>query len=181
MYTSKSGKKFGSIFAGRKHDADHTEDGMHSEGGPKESPEHDASETPSFEAGEQEGAKEHEGVQMNEGKEHNGEVNERGDDQEDEQHETHPVVAEHGPAHKVVIHHDEATGRHTVTSHHKDGHVHTNVHEHAHNAHEEARELANVPPAGKEENVEKDGFNHKDQGQQGAPSEEDGFAMPNLV
>ena len=153
MYESKKtpGKKFGSIFAGKKYDENHTEDGMHSE-----SPEHEAKETPEFEAGEQEGAKEHEG-------------------------EEHPVVAEHGKAHKVIIHHDEASGRHTVTSHHKDGHVHTNVHEHAHKAHDEARQLASVPPAGKEENEEKDGFGHKDQGQQGAPSEEDGFAMPNLV
>ena len=159
MFKAKDGKRFGSIFAGRKYDEHHTEDGMHSE-----SPEHEKSESPEFEAGEQEGAVEHkaEGEEQNEG-------------------EQHPMVAEHGPAHKVVIHHDEATGRHTVTSHHKDGHVHSNVHEHAHKAHEEARELANVPPAGKEENEEKDGFNHKEQGQQGAPSEEDGFAMPNLV
>ena len=155
MYTSKSGKKFGSIFAGRRHDADHTEDGMHSE-----SPEHEKAESPEFEAGEQEGAVE------NKAEEHEG--------------ETHPVVAEHGKATKVVIHHDEKTGRHTVTSHHADGHVHMNVHEHAHKAHDEARQLADVPPAGKEENEEKDGFGHKDQGQQGAPSEEDGFAMPDL-
>lgn len=176
MYESKKtpGKKFGSIFAGKHYDENHSEDGMHSE-----SPEHEAKETPEFEAGENEGAKE--GVEMNEDKEHNGETNERADDNEDEQHETHPVVAEHGPAHKTVVTHDHAAGRHTVTSHHKDGHVHTNVHEHAHKAHEEARSLAGVPPAGKEENEEKIGFNHKDQGQQGAPSEEDGFAMPNLV
>jgi hypothetical protein len=178
MYTSKSGKKFGSIFAGRKHDQDHTPDGMHSEGGPKESPEHEASESPEFEAGEHEGA--HEGVEANEGDEHNGEMNEE-NGKEEHEGEQHPVVAEHGPATKVVIHHDEKSGRHTVTSHHADGHVHMNVHEHAHKAHSEARELANVPPAGKEGNEEKDGFNHKEQGQQGAPSEEDGFSMPNLV
>lgn len=172
MYESKKtpGKKFGSSFAGKHYDENHSEDGMHSE-----SPEHEAKETPEFEAGE------HEGVEMNEGKEHNGESNEHEEHVGDEQHEEHPMVAEHGPAHKIVIGHDEATGRHTVTSHHKDGHIHTNVHEHAHSAHEEARELANVPPAGKEKNEEKSGFNHKDQGQQGAPSESDGFAMPNLV
>lgn len=158
MYESKKtpGKKFGSIFAGKKYDENHSEDGMHSE-----SPEHEAKETPEFEAGEQEGAAEHESEQ------HEG--------------EQHPAVAEHGPAHKVVIHHDEAAGRHTVQSHHKDGHVHTNVHEHAHKAHDEARQLAGVPAAGKEEGEEKEGFGHKAQGQQGAPSEEDGFAMPDLV
>ena len=156
MFKAKDGKKFGSIFAQKHYDENHTENGMHSE-----SPEHEAKETPEFEAGEKEGAEEHKT------EEHEG--------------EEHPVVSEHGAAHKVVIHHDEAAGRHTVQSHHKDGHVHTNVHEHAHKAHDEARELANVPPAGKEKNEEKDGFGHKDQGQQGAPSEEDGFAMPNLV
>ena len=166
MYTSKSGKKFGSIFAGRKHDQDHTPDGMHTEGKPM-SEEHEEKETPEFEAGEQEGAKEHEA----EGEEQH----------EGEEHEEHPVVAEHGPAHKVIIHHDEASGRHTVQSHHKDGHVHSSVHEHAHEAHKEASDLAGVPPAVKEGNEEKIGFNHKDQGQQGAPSESDGFAMPNLV
>jgi len=162
VYTSKSGKKFGSIFAGRRHDEEHSEDGMHSEGEMK--PEHEAKETPEFESGEQEGAKEHEGEgeEMHEGEEH-------------------PAVMEHGKAHKIIISHDEKAGRHTVTSHHKDGHVHTAVHEHANKAHEEARQLAAVPPAGKEENEEKDGFGHSDKGQQGAPSEEDGFAMPNLV
>ena len=160
MYESKKtpGKKFGSAFAGKKYDENHSEDGMHSE-----SPMHEAKETPEFVAGEQEGAVEHKA---------------EGEEQEGEQH---PVVAEHGAAHKVTIHHDEKSGRHTVVSHHKDGHMNTEVHEHAHKAHEAARKLAGVPPAGKEENEEKDGFNHDNKGQQGAPSEEDGFAMPNLV
>jgi hypothetical protein len=161
MYKAKDGKRFGSVFAGKHYDENHTEDGMHSE-----SPEHEKAESPEFEAGEQEGKVEHE-AEQHEGEEHEG--------------EQHPVVAEHGPAHKTIVTHDHAAGRHTVVSHHRDGHVHTNVHEHAHKAHDEARELANVPPAGKEENEEKDGFGHKDQGQQGAPSESDGFAMPNLV
>jgi hypothetical protein len=163
MFTSKSGKKFGSVFAGKHYDENHTEDGMHSE-----SPEHEAKESPEFEAGEQEGAEEHKAEGEGEGEEQPGE-------------EVHPVVAEHGKAHKTIVTHDHEAGRHTVTSHHKDGHVHTNVHEHAHKAHDEARSLAGVPPAGKEKNEEKEGFGHKDQGQQGAPSEEDGFAMPNLV
>jgi hypothetical protein len=175
MFTAKNGKKFGSVFAGKHYDENHTEDGMHSE-----SPEHEAKESPEFEAGEQEGAKEHEGVEANEGDEHNGEMNEE-TGKEEHEGEQHPVVAAHGPAHKVVIHHDEKSGRHTVTSHHKDGHMHTNVHENAADAHKEASDLAGVPPAGKEGNEEKIGFGHKDQGQQGAPSESDGFAMPNLV
>ena len=167
MYESKKtpGKKFGSSFAGKHYDENHSEDGMHSE-----TPEHEAKETPEFEAGEHEGAKE--GVE---------EKNPEANGEEHAEGETHPVVAEHGPAHKIIVHHDEKSGRHTVTSHHADGHVHMNVHEHAHKAHDEGRELANVPPAGKEENEEHKGFNHDSKGQQGAPSEEDNFAMPNLV
>lgn len=50
------------------------------------------------------------------------------------------VVAEHGPAHKVVIEHDHDGGQHHVTSHHEDGHVHeatlgTPAEAHAHAAH----------------------------------------------
>ena len=159
MYTSKSGKKFGSIFAGKRYDQDHSEDGMHSEGEA-----HEKAETPEFEAGEQEGAVEHkaEGEEQHEG-------------------EQHPVVEAHGPAHKTIVHHDEKSGRHTVTSHHRDGHVHTNVHENAADAHKEASDLAGVPPAGKEPNEEHMGAMKDHKGQEGAPSEEDGFAMPNLV
>ena len=170
MFKAKDGKRFGSIFAGRKYDQDHSPDGMHSEGGPKESPEHEKSETPEFETGEHEGAKE--GVE---------EKNPEANGEEHAEGETHPVVAEHGKATKVVIHHDEKTGRHTVTSHHADGHVHTNVHEHAHKAHDEARQLADVPPAGKEENEEHMGYGKDNKGQEGAPSEEDGFSMPSLI
>ena len=158
MYESKKtpGKRFGSIFAGRKYDEAHTEDGLHSE-----SPDHEAKETPEFEAGEQEGTKEHEAEQ------HEG--------------EEHPVVKEHGPAHKVVISHDHESGRHTVTSHHKDGHVNSTVHEHAHKAHDEARALAGVPKEGKGEDGEKDSPFHSGKAQQSPSSEEDGFAMPELA
>ncbi len=53
------------------------------------------------------------------------------------------VVAEHGPAHKVVMTHDHDGQHSTVTSHHDDGHVHTAHHDgedhaemaHAHAAH----------------------------------------------
>ena len=170
MYESKKtpGKKFGSIFAGKKYDENHSEDGMHSE-----SPEHEAKESPEFEAGE------HEGVEANESKEHNGVMNEENGDEE-HTGEQHPVVGEHGKATKVVIHHDEKSGRHTVTSHHADGHVHTNVHEQAHKAHDEARQLADVPPAGKEKNEEHMGYGKDHNAQEGAPSESDGFAMPQL-
>ena len=157
MFESKKtpGKRFGSIFQQKHYDENHTEDGMHSE-----SPEHEAHETPEFEAGEQEGATEHkaEGEEQHEGEEH-------------------PVVSEHGKAHKIVISHDEKSGRHVVTSHHHDGHVHTAAHEEAHKAHEEGRRLA-----GAVEPAEKEGeWNTKGKAQQGAPSEEDGFEMPDLA
>lgn len=156
--TKTPGKKFGSIFAGKKYDEAHTEDGLHSE-----SPEHESKETPEFEAGEQEGTKEKEGSEEHEGEEH-------------------PVVSEHGKAHKVVIHHDHEAGRHTVTSHHKDGHMHTVTHDAAHKAHDEARRLASVPPAGKGENEEQESpYAQKNKPQAGAASEEDGFAMPDLA
>jgi hypothetical protein len=143
MYESKKtpGKRFGSIFAGKKYDEDHTEDGMHSE-----SPMHEAKETPEFEAGEKEGMKPGE--------------------QEEHSEEVHPMVAEHGKAHKIVISHDHKAGRHTVQSHHTDGHVHTNVHDAAHKAHDEARELAEVPATDK--NTEKDSMWHEGKGQAGS-------------
>lgn len=168
MFKSKDGKKFGSIFAQRHYDANHSEDGMHSEGG-KETNAHEEAETPEFEAGEREGM--------------NKDFEDKESGMHDEMHggeEEHPAVKEHGKAHKVVVTHDEKAGRHTVQSHHSDGHVHTNVHEHAHKAHDEARELAAVPPAGKEGNEEKDSPFHKGKQQAGASSEEDGFMAPDI-
>jgi hypothetical protein len=163
MYESKRtpGKKFGSIFAGKKYDEDHTEDGMHSE-----SAEHEAKESPEFEKGEQEGSDEHE---------HNSH---EGAEQE-ALNEEHPIVAEHGKAHKVVIQHDAKSGRHTVTSHHKDGHMHSVSHETPEEAHKEGRSLAGVPADGQDE--KHDSPYHQGKAQAGASSEEDGFAMPDLA
>jgi len=155
MFKAKDGKKFGSIFAGKRYDAEHTEDGLHSE-----SPEHEEQETPEFEAGEREGMGE----------------NEPNDHEED----MHPAVNEHGAAHKVTIHHDHKAGRHTVVSHHKDGHTHTSVHDAAHKAHDEARKLAAVPEAGKEKNEEKDSPFHQGKNQASASSEEDDFMAPDI-
>jgi len=149
MYTSKTGKKFGSSMVGKKYDEMHSEDGMHQLG-----EEHEAKETPEFEAGEQEGAVENKA----EGEEHDG--------------EEHPAVAEHGPAHKVVISHDEKAGRHTVTSHHKDGHMHTEMHEDVHKAHHAGKRLAGIHDASEEEKPAQHAAS--------AAAEEDGFQMPGL-
>lgn len=154
MFTSKSGKKFGSSFAGRKHDEMHTADGLHKMG-----EDHEEKETPEFEAGEHEGAAEGKDEQPNE-------------EQPMDENEQHPVAAEHGPAHKVVITHDEKSGRHTVTSHHKDGHMHTEAHDDAQKAHTAGKRLASVPDVDEE---------HSAMAAKSAPPEEsDGFAMPSL-
>ena len=151
MYTSKTGKKFGSSMVGKKYDEMHSEDGMHKLG-----EEHEAKETPEL-AGEQEGATEHK--TENEGEEqHEG--------------EQHPVVTEHGPAHKIIVHHDEASGRHTVTSHHKDGHMHTEMHEDVHKAHHAGKRLAGIHDASEEEKPAQHAAS--------AAAEEDGFQMPGL-
>jgi hypothetical protein len=51
------------------------------------------------------------------------------------------VVAEHGPAHHVEIHHDKATNKHHVHSKHgEEEHEHHSVHDSAEEAHEHAGE-----------------------------------------
>ena len=77
------------------------------------SAEHEAKENPEFEAGEKEGKE-----------------------------EVHPVVAEHGKAHKVHIKHDHAGNKHHVTSMHEDGHVNESDHASAQEAHDEGAKLA---------------------------------------
>jgi hypothetical protein len=160
MYESKKtpGKRFGSIFAGHKYDEAHTEDGVHEFG---KEPEHEEKESPEFEAGEQEGKVE----------------NEAEGEPEQKEEEEHPVVAEHGAAHKVVIHHDHEAKRHTVTSHHKDGHTHTAVHPSAVHAHDEGKRLAGLregADSGEGRTVTSTHTNST------AEPESDGFSMPSL-
>ena len=156
MYKAKDGKRFGSIFAGHKYDENHTEDGVHEVG---KEPEHEAKETPEFESGEQEGKVE---------KEAEGEP-------EEKENEEHPVVKEHGPAHKVVVSHDHEGKRHTVTSHHKDGHVHTAVHELPEEAHHEGKRLAGLHEA-----PEMGGEGETKTSMPSEGVEEDGFHLPSL-
>jgi hypothetical protein len=138
---------------GKRYDEQHSEDGMHQLG-----EDHEKNESPEFEAGEQEGAVENKA----EGEEHDG--------------EEHPAVAEHGPAHKVVISHDEKAGRHTVTSHHKDGHMHTEMHEDGHKAHEAGRKLAGMHAPEVDESEKPQHVKEGD----GIPDEMDGFITPRL-
>jgi len=168
MFESKKtpGKKFGSSFAGKRYDQDHSSDGMHKMGEeetkePRVQNEH---ETPEEDKAESRTDEEGEGT--------NPDADEQGEA------DTHPVVAEHGPAHTVTIHHDEDAGRHTVVSHHKTGHMHTAVHEDAGKAHEEGKKLAGVPADGQAK--DHDSPYHQGKDQQGASSEEDGFMVNEL-
>jgi hypothetical protein len=156
MYTSKSGKKFGSSFAGRKKDSMYAEKaGPSAEskgnnpfagakppmGGakPPMSSAHEAQESPEFEKGEQEGAQE----------------------------APEAVVAKHGPASSVHITHDRAANKHHVTSVHKNGHVHNSDHASAQEANDAGSKLG--------------GAGQAEQAQGAAPEQEsDGFAMPSL-
>ena len=139
------GKKFGNGFKQKKYDE------MHGKGGAMESAVHEASESPEFEKGEQEGA------------------------QEPSEGNGHPVTSAHGPAVEVHIHHDHEGKKHHVQSKHKDGHTHLSEHQTPEEAHSEGGKLAGVSV--KDEN-EAEG---NEDGQQGAHSEEDGFEMPPLV
>ena len=132
MYQAKDGKKFGSKFAGRKYDSVHG-------GDEKMDEKHEEAEKPEFEMGEKEGAEE-------------------GKDEK----EMHPVVAEHGKAHKVHIHHDHLRNKHHVTTMHEDGHVHESDHESAHEAHQEGQKLAGAEmpeESGEEKNPAMTGSN----------------------
>ena len=154
MFQAKDGKKFGSSFAGKNYDEKHSSDGMHKMGEASE----EANESPEVEQEEQK----------------------QGEEPKEENEDTvHPVVAEHGKAHTVTIHHDEDAGRHTVVSHHKTGHMHTAVHEDAGKAHEEGKKLAGVPADGQAK--DHDSPYHQGKDQAGASSENDSFVMPDLV
>lgn len=55
------------------------------------------------------------------------------------------VVSKHGPAHHIVMHHDDDTGTHTVTSHHGEkgkAHMHHSEHGSRKEAHDHAAEAA---------------------------------------
>jgi hypothetical protein len=160
MFESKKtpGKKFGSSFAGKRYDEDHSPDGMHKMGEEKESPEEEQSENES----------------PAEEKDEQGE----GGEEQNENEEQHPVVAEHGPAHTVHIKHHEG-GKSHVMSHHPDGHTNISEHEDPSEAHDEGRKLAGHPADGQA--LKHDSPFHQGKDQAGASSEEDGFSMPDLV
>ena len=118
MFKTKSGKSFGSAYVAKRHDDEYDKKASSVLGG--DSPEHEAKETPEFEKGEQEGAKE--APEQNE--------------------QPSQVVAQHGKAHTIHVAHDHKSGKHHVVSTHADGHVHTSDHASAKEAHDAATQLA---------------------------------------
>lgn len=169
MFQTKDGKKkFGSGFAAKHYDENHSEDGMHKMG--------EGNKAEDLQVEPEENTQEKRRDETAEGE---SKQRDESPDETDKGNEEHPVVAEHGHAHKVIIHHDEKAGRHHVTSHHKDGHENHSDHEDMASAHEEGKKLAGVPADGQAK--ESDSPFHQGKGQASASSEEDGFAMPDLV
>jgi hypothetical protein len=172
MFTAKNGKKFGSAFAGKRYDENHSEDGMHMMGEAHEKQDMEGEGNKPFDAETpEEDNKESRTDEEGEGK--------NADADKSEDTDMHPVTAEHGKAHKVIIHHDEKAGKHHVTSYHKDGHENHSDHENAAEAHAEGNKLAGVPADGQAK--DHDSPYHQGKPQAGASSEEDGFAMPDLA
>jgi hypothetical protein len=117
MFKSKAGKSFGSAYVAKRHDDEADKKAQVAMGGDNAT--HEAAEKPAFEAGEQEGAKE-----------------------APEQETPEQVVAKHGPATQVTIHHDHKGNKHHIVSRHADGHIHSSDHATADEAHKSASALS---------------------------------------
>jgi hypothetical protein len=176
MYTTKSGRKYGSAYVGKRHDAAEAE---------KESPKSSAGESmPSeddnnkkrlsavTEAPEDAKPEGHEPTAADE-------PNVPEHDNAEEGADVHPAVAEHGEPHTIVHKFDDENGRHSVTSHHHDGHTHMSVHPDKASAWEEGGKLANLslkkakksnPQAGAASEGDNENVN-----------DADGFVMPPLA
>jgi hypothetical protein len=144
MYTTKSGRKFGSAFVGRRHDQTEAE--------------------PS----DEKGMKKKLGSALSDKVGELGEELGEKQDNAAEEAKEHPVVTQHGKATTVHIKHDHAANKHHVTSTHEDGYTDESDHEDAGSAHKHAAALAGVekPEMAPEEQdanlneggVESDGF-----------------------
>ena len=145
--TKNKAKKFGSKFAAKRYDEHHPAEDSLLKGAKeapeqKETPEHEAAETPQFEAGEQEGAQE----------------------QQNQTEMPSSVVAKHGKAAHVHVSHDYENNKHHVHSVHADGHVHDSDHASQQEAQDAAKQLGggnqNAPMMAEDENPapEPDGF-----------------------
>jgi hypothetical protein len=162
-YTSTSGKKFGSAFAGRKKDEmDSQKEGGDPKNNPFGSPASVASKGPAMPpaAGKPPVAPPLGGAKPPMA----------GAAEPEAPQDPHAVVAEHGPATSVHITHDHAAKKHHVTSTHADGHVHNSDHASAQEANDAGSQLGGV---------EKPEAAAPEQAAGGAP-ESDGFNMPSL-
>lgn len=158
MYETKSGKKFGSSYVGKRFDSYHAGDQ------PGESNENEHS-TPMEHGGDK--------------------VNTSGPDKTPhDKRDTSATVEDpsatvqsHGAAHTTHVSHTE-DGRHVVSSEHPDGHVTESEHDSADLAHGHAEQLS-LEAGGEEQasNVKR----RAHYPQQGAESESRNFEMPDLV
>ena len=165
-YTSTSGKKFGSAFAGRKKDEmDSQKEGGDPKNNPFGSSKSVAEKAPAPPAPPMGGAPKLPMAGAKPAASPPQEPTEGGMHQDPKN-----VVAAHGKASSVHITHDHAANKHSVTSTHPDGHVHHSEHASAQEANEAGSQLGgagNSEPEGQE------------QAEGGAP-ESDGFNMPSL-
>jgi hypothetical protein len=142
-FPTKSGKSFGSAYVAKRKDSEHDKMAQDVLGTAKPEPK-GMTPTPEHEAAEKPEFEAGEKEGKAEG-----------------------VVAEHGPAQSVTVHHSK--DRHHVVSHHS-GHVHTSDHATAQEAHDTASTLGGAQPSGQAQG----------QPQAEAPAS-DGFAMPRLA
>ena len=157
-YTSTSGKKFGSAFAGRKKDEmDSQKEGGEPKNNPFGSPKSVASKVPAM-------------PKLGAIKPAAGEAKEA-QTAEPEEKSPEAVVAKHGPATSVHITHDHTAGKHHVTSTHPDGHVHESDHASSKEANDAGSQLGGGTPP--------EAGAPQEQAEGGAP-ESDGFNMPSL-
>jgi hypothetical protein len=146
-FPTKSGKSFGSAYVAKRHDDEYDKKAQGVMGAAKTEPK-GMTPTPEHEAAEK--------PQFEAG---------------EKEGQAEGVVAEHGPATNVTVHHDHKNNRHHVVSRHADGHMNTSDHASAQEAHDTASTLGGAEPSGQA---------------QGQPQAEeapaaDGFAMPKLA
>lgn len=162
MYQTKSGKKYGSAFVGKKKDemdsapkageSDMNLNKPKAASEPKEESRTGVTGEAKFsKANAQAPDNNVEGQNLGEGPEGPAQV-----------------VAQHGPAHTVTVHHDHANKKHKVVSHHGGGFMHESDHGSPEEAHNAGKQLG-----GGDQEQSESGTG------QSEPSE-DGFAMPSL-
>ena len=144
-FQSKDGKSFGSKFVAKRRDSEHDKMAGDVMGQTSQKP--GVTPTPEHEAAEK--------PQFEAG---------------EKEGQAEGVVAEHGPATNVTVHHDHKNNRHHVVSRHADGHMNTSDHASSQEAHDTASTLGGAQPSGQAQG----------QPQAEAP-ESDGFSLPKLA